>query len=312
ASFYIGAVVLGMSGPLVLAEWAAAVASRSWSPADWRAVEPDSRAAVTVALWLALAGLLVAVVESRNLAVALLGAQMSGRGLTWRQALVRSRRVFWLALAAAIVVSIPLAIAQTVVGATLAPVMGLSVEAAIVTTVLVASIVGAPFAYVLSGVVLGDVGPIEAIRRSWWVFRARKVAAVIVAGFDSLAVLLVLVGLSIGLEMTTRVIGLLGLGPDSGPLGLAVMTVVVAGAIYSFGTLLLTTLAIAVAPQVVMFVGLTHATMGLDHVRSGGRSDPNVPAGPGTSPFRMFTRPMLAAFGLGAVLLAAAVIAPGR
>ncbi len=50
-------------------------------------------------------------------------------------------------------------------------------DLSLVVTTLVAAIVGAPFAYTLAGVVLGDVGPIEAMRRSFRVFRARKAAA---------------------------------------------------------------------------------------------------------------------------------------
>ena len=41
-----------------------------------------------------------------------------------------------------------------------------------------------------------------------------------------------------------------------------------------------------------MFVGLTHATFGLDHVRPGGDRDPTVPRR-GQPRFRRFTRPML-------------------
>ena len=43
---------------------------------------------------------------------------------------------------------------------------------------------------------------------------------------------------------------------------------------FAFGTLLFTVYALTVAPQVVMFLGLTHATYGLDVVRPGGRDDP--------------------------------------
>ena len=75
-----------------------------------------------------------------------------------------------------------------------------------------AALVGAPFAYVLTGIVLGDVEPVESIRRSFRVFRARKGAAVLVALFESLAQLLILLGVSAGLDLVLRVFA--GLGPQ--------------------------------------------------------------------------------------------------
>ena len=48
-----------------------------------------------------------------------------------------------------------------------------------------------------------------------------------------------------------------------------------------------------------MFVGLTRATFGLDHVRPGGDSDPAIRR-PGQRPFRWMTIPMLLGFIAGA------------
>ena len=44
--------------------------------------------------------------------------------------------------------------------------------------------------------------------------------------------------------------------------------------VFAAGTLVFTVTALSIAPQVVMFVALTHATFGLDHVRPGGDRDP--------------------------------------
>jgi len=52
-----------------------------------------------------------------------------------------------------------------------------------------------------------------------------------------------------------------------------------------------------------VFVGLTRATLGLDHVRPGGGSDPLM-GRIGRRPFRWLTRPMLAGFALGLIGLA--------
>jgi hypothetical protein len=72
---------------------------------------------------------------------------------------------------------------------------------------------------------------------------------------------------------------------------------------FALGTLLFTATAIIYAPQVVMFVGLTRATMGLDRVRAGGDNDPDH-HGPERQRFRWLTRPMLLGFALGALGLA--------
>ena len=60
--------------------------------------------------------------------------------------------------------------------------------------------------------------------------------------------------------------------------------------------------AIALAPQIVMFVGLTHATMGLDHVRPGADRAPDGRR-LGQRPFRMLSRGMLAGIILAWLLL---------
>ena len=77
---------------------------------------------------------------------------------------------------------------------------------------------------------------------------------------------------------------------------------------FAFGTLIFTVNAITVAPQVVMFLGLTHATVGLDRVRPGGPEDPDIRV-PGRARFRWLTRSMLLGFTLGALGLAVTVSA---
>ncbi len=310
ASFYIGSIVLGTVGPLALATWAAGVvaAVRPPSAAD-AALELSISRAVTLAGTLAGVGIVVAAVESRVMAMSLLGSAMAGRPLSPRRALARSRRVFWRAVVAAIVVAIPLGIVQAAADAVVTPLVGDAVEATVATTTLVTGLVGGPFAYVLAGVVLGDVDPFESVRRSFRVFRARKVAASLVVIFETVAILLIFLGAMTGLDLAIRTLDALGLGFDSGPAGLALMTGGIVAAVFAFGTLLYTVIAITVAPQVVMFVGLTQATMGLDHVRPGGRDDPAGSDRTGGRRFRTYTLAMLLGFALGAALLAGTVTA---
>jgi hypothetical protein len=226
--------------------------------------------------------------------------------VTTRQALARSRMTFWRAIVASIIVAVPIAIVQAVIGELLGNLTGPSQEISVVTSTLVTAIVGAPFAYILAGVVLGDVDPFEGMRRSIQVFRARKMAAAIVAGFETVTALLIVIGLEAGLDIILRVLSALGLGIDSGPLGLAVVTMLIVAAVFAFGTLLFTVYALTIAPQVVMFVGLTHATNGLDRVRPGGSNDPDHPTSR-RNQFRWLTRPMLLGFILGGIGLGGVV-----
>src|SRR4029079_10869841 len=189
---------------------------------------------------------------------------------------------------------------QTILDGIFLEILGPQTDVSFASSALVAAVVGARRAYVLSGIVLGDVGPVEATRRSIRVFRARKLAAALVAVFQTIALLLVLLGLGTGLDLALRVLDSLGLGADSGPAGLILVVIGIAIGVFALGTLIYTALAIALAPQVVMFVGLTRATFGLDHVRAGGGSEPLI-ARPSRHSFRWLTRPMLAAFAAGLV-----------
>ena len=299
ASFYVGAIVLGTAGPFALASWALEVIGLNRTNEQMtRALDDGGGGMLAVLALIAAMGLTVAIVESRSMAMAVLGGRMAGRPVTPRQALARSRSTFWRAIVAAIIVAIPIGIVQSAAEAVFMSIVGRPVDISIVIATLATAIVGAPLAYVLAGVVLGDVEPFEALRRSVRVFRARKMAAAIVAAFETTAVLLILAGLSAGLDIALRVFSALGLGPDAGPVGLALTTVGIIATIFAAGTLLFTVYAITVAPQVVMFVGLTHATIGLDRVRPGGSHDPAARR-PGTRRFRRLTRSMLLGFGLG-------------
>jgi hypothetical protein len=309
ASFYIGLIILGTVGPLALASWGLLVVETSTGFADFEDGIGTNAEALFFGLGLlAFAGLVVAWVESRSLAVTVLGGRMVERPVSTRRGLARSRRMFWSAILASFMAAIPVLFVQGVVGEALAPTFGAAVEASVITSTLVTALIGGPFAYVLAGVVLGDVNPFEALRRSFRVFRARKVAAAIVVVFETITALLVLFGISAGLDLVLRLFESLGLGPEAGTVGLSITTIGVVAVTFAFGTLIFTVNAITVTPQVVMFLGLTHATVGLDRVRPGGPEDPDLRL-PGHPRFRWLTRSMLLGFMLGALGLALTVSA---
>jgi hypothetical protein len=312
ASFYIGLIVLGTVGPLALASWGLEVVSIHKTQRELDALlDGGVTAWLTVLGVLAGLGLVVAAVESRTMAVAILGGHLARRPITVAQALARSRAVFWRAIVASFIVSVPVAIAQGLVSAAFEQILGTQADVSLVSSTLVAAVVGAPLAYVLSGVVLGDVEPFEATRRSIRVFRARKLAAALVAVFETIAILLVFLGLGAGLDVALRVFDALGLGSNSGPAGLVLVTIGIVVGVFALGTLIYTALATSVAPQVVMFVGLTRATFGLDHVRPGGDRDPAVRRS-GTRRFRWLTIPMLLGFAVGGIAAAAALVTLAR
>jgi hypothetical protein len=221
---------------------------------------------------------------------------MRGRPISLRHAVTRARSRFWPSVGASLVVGIVLSVCQGAVNALLAPILGAgAAEATLITSTIVTATIGAPFAYVLCGVVLGDVGALESIRRSFMVARARWSAAAIIVTFETATALLILFGLSAGGDLLLRGFGVLGIGPDSGPAGLAIATVVIIAAVFAVGTLLYTVTALTVAPQVVMFVGLTHATIGLDRIDRAARG-------------RFFSAPMLIGVFVAAMLLIVVVL----
>lgn len=300
ASFYIGFVTLGTVGPLALASWAIEVVSIHRTQRQMEAILVNGGSS-----WLALLGslagfgLLVAAVESRAMAAAILGGRLAGRPVSLRASLERSRMVFWSVIVGSIIVGVPLLIAQFALNAAAETALGPQTDVSIVSSTVAAAVVGAPLAYILAGIVLGDVGPFEAVRRSFRVFRARKLAAALVAVFETIATVLVVLGLEVGLDIALRIFGALGLGADAGPAGLALMTIAILAGVFALGTLVYTAYAIAVAPQIVMFIGLTRATFGLDRVRPGGDRDPTAVVPGRRRRFRWLTRPMRLGFIVG-------------
>lgn len=294
ASFYIGAVVLGTVGPIALALWGMVVVGY---PIDFLGDPTWAALGGWLAILgaLALVGVVVATIESQAIVMALLGSHLAGRPVTVREAVQRSRHVFWFLVAATLAVNVPASLAQNVIGQ--------DTQQALITGFVVGTAIQVPFVYAAAGIVLGGVRPLEALRRSVGIVRARTAAAVVLALLPAAFGLLVLIAFEAGADLALRSIDALGLGADSGPAGLAILTVLIVGLVFAVGTLLLTASGIIYAPQVVMFVGLTRATMGLDSVRPGG-AHAIERHGDAHPRFRWLTRPLLLGMALGAVGLA--------
>ena len=301
ASLYIGLVLLGTAGPFALLLWGSAevgVFERSFLPDD---NSTSLQTWVAITGFLAFLGLIVISIESRGLATALLGARLQNRPITVRDAVRRSRMAFWRLIGVTIVVNGPLLIIQSLVGDRLAETFHGRSELSEVTATLIAAIVGTPFAYVTAGIVLGDVSAIEAARRSIRLFSARRRSALVVSIIGVATQFITLAGVGAAVEVAAKAFTALGLGPDSGTVGVAVITVVVIAAVFALGSLSFTVAALALAPEVVMFVALTHAAPGLEWVRP--PAEPPYPGYVWQPAFRWLTRPLLATIAIGGVAL---------
>jgi hypothetical protein len=150
ASFYVGVIALGTIAPLALASWAIEVKTVHLTVAETLDLQRSAVTGWQGFLFIpAFLGVIVAFVESRILAAAILGARMAGRPLTAEQALARSRMVFWRSIAAAILAGIPLSIAQGFFQALVDAVLPVGDEGTVIALILSSVLVGAPFAYVL-------------------------------------------------------------------------------------------------------------------------------------------------------------------
>ena len=222
---------------------------------------------IVIAAFLALAGYVVAGVESRTLATAVIGGRAEGRPLRLRESIAVARRRFWAVFGANVVVG-------THRGARRRPWSrcrsawrwATSRRSTTGCRSSIGTLVGAPFAYVAAGIVLGEVGVFESIPRSFRLARARKRLALVVALFSILSQFIVLFGISIGGDVVLRVLDGTGIG-EAFPAALAIP--VAAALTFAFGTLLFLVEAITAAPAVYAFAALTHYTHGLQAGRDG-------------------------------------------
>jgi hypothetical protein len=280
-SLYLGVVFLLTVAPLVLLAWALVVGgsslvdaveglSRSTDPSLADPTVPQVLrasqfgAAIAVTAVIAGAGLVVTAVEGQALAVSLLAGRLAGRPLSIRAALIRSRAVFWRLLRAGLIVGIPLSILEYGIEFALGLDRNPQEEGVTLVATAARTLAGVPFVYLATGVVLGDVGAFEAVRRSIRLAGARKGTALVVAVFAALAQYLLVLGLGEGLGLITRIAEPLGLSPEGGPATVAVVSILLVVFVVAVGTLQFTVVAIATAPQVVAFLSLTRYTGGLD------------------------------------------------
>jgi hypothetical protein len=300
ASLYIGLLSLGLLGPALIYGVAILVHFRI---TDVQSLDGLFRDRAMLAAFIgfealaggAILGFLAVTIDGRLIAISLLAARAGDQAFSLREATIRARQAFWRVVGASFLVGIVSVVVQFAVLLLLGDINGSNQGATLLAT-FVATLVVAPFGYVATGIVLGDVGATESIRRSVGLARARPSIAVVVALFTFVASALQTFALSAGLEVVVRVGQFLHLGIDAGWLALALIVIGILAFVVALGSLAFTVSAIVVAPQVAAFLGLTFYSGGLDHAR---RADA------GARPtFRWITLPMavlMALLALGAM-----------
>ena len=309
ASLYIGLLTLAMAGPFVIVvlAFAAAQGGFGWVedailglPPELMPVDPSVWMYLVISGVVALIGLFVVGVESQIMAAAILGGRALDRPMTLREALGRSRQVFWRVVRASILVGLILVVPNLALTFALQSVFGFASEAPTVILTGVGAMLAAPFAYIVTGIVLGDVGARESLRRSALLARARWRLAIAVSAVGAVIGYIELFATGAGVDILARVGSALHLGFDSSAATVALVFVTLAG-LLAIGSLTFTMAALRDAPQVVAFVGMTGYGAGLDRSR-------DLPDGPRRLE-RWITIPMAVAIAIGVLAGVAGVMA---
>jgi len=295
ASFYIGLVFAGLTAPLAILLWRLTLLPAGAFPEPPILTSRSLDTWLAVVSFIAVAGVVVTGIESRGVGIALLAARLGRRPLPLRDAVQRTRTVFWRLFWLNLLINVPLFFVQGFFGGVAARLFGGETEVSVVAAALVTVVLFSPIAYVQAGVVLGDVGPFQAVRRSIGMFAARRRTALMVALFEFGSQFVTLFGLTAGLDLVLRFAGLADLGASGDAATAALVGILIVAIVFAAGTLIFTVATISAAPQVVAFLALTHADQGLTRLRADDRR------------FRWMTRPMVAAMAAGALALVGAL-----
>ncbi len=312
ASIYIGLLALAAFGPAAvlvvvgigrLLRDEATVEALATDPVLFINQHPEIVEPLLAIYVVVMVGLLLLVtisIDAQAIAIALLGGRASDRPLRLAEAVMRARQVFWRLVGAGFLVGIASSIVSFAVSAPFVRPFDSNFGITFIAS-MVGALVVTPFAFAAAGVVLGDVGAIESLRRSMALFRARPSVAFAVVLFTLVTSAIQSFALGAGLDVAGRVADFLGLGLDGEGAGLILPAVLILALTMAFGSLTFTVAAIVAAPQVAAFLGLTFYSGGLDRARTEGGTQPRG--------FRWVTLPMLVV--MAALTAFAALQLPG-
>ncbi|HYK96161.1 MAG TPA: hypothetical protein VE011_09900 [Candidatus Dormibacteraeota bacterium] len=232
--------------------------------------QPDLLRPLLLVYGLAIGGivLLLAIgIDAQAIAISLLAGRASERPLHLWEAIIRARQVFWRLLGAGSLVWLASYVVSLLVVLPFFSLENPNTGIAFIGSALGALVV-TPFAFASTSIVLGDVGAVEALRRSWRLFRVRPRIALAVTIFTLVTSAIQQFALSAGLDAADRVGTFMHLGFGGGGAGQLLASILVLAFVVAFGSLTFTIAAIVAAPQVAGFLGLTYYSAGLDHARS--------------------------------------------
>ena len=278
ASIYIGLLSLGAFGPAaillliglarLLNDPATAGTLTGDNPTLILFEQPELAGPLTLLYVVGIVGiiLLIAIsIDAEAIAISLLGGSASESPVRLTDAVARARQTFWRLFWSGLLVGLTSALISFVIALPfLRPYdtnQGISFIATMVATLAVS-----PFAFAATGIVLGDAGAIETLRRSVRLFRARPRIALVVTLFTLVTSAIQTLALGSGADLVFRVADFFHLG--EGGAALILPGILVLAFIVAFGSLTFTIAAIVAAPQVSAFLGLTFYSAGLDRART--------------------------------------------
>jgi len=284
---------------------------------------PNGAVVIAALTILVVPGILAVSIEAQNLGLALLAARNVQRPMTVHEALRRSRQAFWRVLAATMLISVAAVVLSLASAPIIVRFLGEGPDASALASAVFGIAFGMPFAYMTTGIIVGNVGAVETLKRSLRLARARPRLALVIALFATAVSVIQTFALGAGGDALLRVSEFLHLGFESGPILTLLSVVLILAGVVAIGSLTFTISAIAVAPQVVAFLGLTHHDAGLDLARRPVAPvaavapvvPPVAPEAPvstwNTSPpvagTRLVTLPMLALAAIAAVVAVAGI-----
>jgi hypothetical protein len=213
----------------------------------------------------------------------MLGGVASDRPLRLAEAVARARQTFWRLMGSGLLVGLVSGVITLLIAIPFIRPLDTNEGITFIGS-MIGTLAITPFAFAATGIVLGDVGAMEALRRSVSLFRARPRIAFVVVLFTLATSAIQTFAVGAGLDVAIRVGEFFDIGLDQGALGLVVPSVLVLAFIVAFGSLTFTIAAIVAAPQVAAFLGLTFYSGGLDRARE---------AAARPQRFRWMTLPML-------------------
>lgn len=312
ASIYIGLLSLAAFGPIAvlilvvigrLVSVPGTLDALLVDPTQVLLEQPDIVGALTLMYILAMVGLMLLItisIDAQAMAIALLGGVAAERPLRLWETVLRARQTFWRIAGAGGVVGVVSLVVTLVVSAPFLRPFDSNTGVTFIAS-MIGTLVVTPFAFASAGIVLGNVGVTEALRRSVKLFRARPRIALVVTLFTLVTSAIQTFALGAGADVAIRVGEFLHLGIDQGGVALILPSLLVLAFIVAFGSLTFTVAAIVAAPQVAAFLGLTFYSAGLDQARTDGTTKP-----PG---LRWVTRKMLGSVAVLGLLSALGVSA---